>query len=69
VAHLFYVMGPSGAGKDSVLRGARAQLEPADRIVFAHRYITRAPEPSENHIALSPEEFALRDEAGLFAMT
>ena len=65
---LVYVMGPSGAGKDSVLDRARALL-PADLpIAFAHRYITRpADTGGENHVALSTAEFALRRAHGLFA--
>ncbi|SKA27096.1 ribose 1,5-bisphosphokinase [Enhydrobacter aerosaccus] len=65
---LVYVMGPSGAGKDSVLARARALLAPEAPVVFAHRYITRPTEAGgENHIALSPREFALRRSHGLFA--
>ncbi|MCF8531630.1 MAG: phosphonate metabolism protein/1,5-bisphosphokinase (PRPP-forming) PhnN [Reyranella sp.] len=67
-APLFYVMGPSGAGKDSVLARARALLSADASAVFAHRYITRPPEASgENHVALSASEFALRRAHGLFA--
>lgn len=67
-APLFYVMGPSGAGKDSVLGRARAMLPADTSIVFAHRYITRPPEASgENHVALSAPEFAMRRAHGLFA--
>jgi ribose 1,5-bisphosphokinase len=65
---LVYVMGPSGAGKDSVLRRARAMLSVDLPIVFAHRYITRPVEAGgENHVALSGAEFALRRAHGLFA--
>jgi ribose 1,5-bisphosphokinase len=61
-------MGPSGAGKDSVLNRARALLASDAPVVFAHRYITRPAEAGgENHVALSPEEFALRRSRGLFA--
>jgi ribose 1,5-bisphosphokinase len=65
---LIYVMGPSGAGKDSVMGRARALL-PADApVVFAHRYITRPAETGgENHVALSAAEFAMRRTLGLFA--
>lgn len=67
--HLFYVVGPSGAGKDTVLATARAKLAGRAFIAVAHRYITRASDSgSENHVALTPMEFALRDRAGLFAM-
>src|ERR1700722_10988516 len=65
---LVYVMGPSGAGKDSVLNRARALLGADAPVVFAHRYITRPAEAGgENHVALSPEEFAVRRAHGLFA--
>lgn len=66
-ARLFYVMGPSGAGKDSLLRYARERLGNAP-ILFAHRYITRAPTDGENHIALSGEEFTQRRSLGCFAL-
>jgi ribose 1,5-bisphosphokinase len=59
-------MGPSGAGKDALLRFARDALADGD-LVFAHRYITRAPiAGDENFIQLSPEEFASRQRHGLF---
>jgi ribose 1,5-bisphosphokinase len=65
---LVYVMGPSGAGKDSVLLAARKQLSPAERVIIAHRYITRpADGGAENHVALSAGEFESRRAAGLFA--
>jgi ribose 1,5-bisphosphokinase len=65
---LFYIIGASGAGKDSLLRAAREQLA-AKPVVFAHRYITRPVElAGENHIQLSPQEFHTRKQAGLFAM-
>jgi ribose 1,5-bisphosphokinase len=65
---LVYVMGPSGAGKDSVLSRVRARLSADAPVVFAHRYITRPAEAGgENHIALSPAEFAVRRMHGLFA--
>jgi ribose 1,5-bisphosphokinase len=65
---LVYVMGPSGAGKDSVLNRARTLLPDNVPVVFAHRYITRSAEAGgENHIELSPAEFGLRRTHGLFA--
>ncbi|MFV0349474.1 MAG: phosphonate metabolism protein/1,5-bisphosphokinase (PRPP-forming) PhnN [Halodesulfovibrio sp.] len=65
---LIYVVGPSGAGKDSVLREARTRLG-GDNTAFAHRYITRPPESDgENHVALSEEEFQKRLRRGCFAM-
>jgi ribose 1,5-bisphosphokinase len=65
---LVYVMGPSGAGKDSVLARARALLPPDAPVVFAHRYITRpADTGGENHVAVTRAEFAMRRAHGLFA--
>jgi len=67
-ARLVYVMGPSGAGKDSVLGYARRELGGRYPIAFAHRYITRpAGADIENYIALSPSEFELRRSRRLFA--
>ncbi|WP_321799300.1 phosphonate metabolism protein/1,5-bisphosphokinase (PRPP-forming) PhnN [Caballeronia sp. J97] len=63
---LIYVMGPSGAGKDSLLGFARERV--GAQVMFAHRYITRPVADGENHIALSHDEFASRLSYGLFAM-
>jgi ribose 1,5-bisphosphokinase len=66
---LIYLVGPSGAGKDSVLARLRSLLQPTDRLLVAHRYITRpADVGNENHVALSEEEFRQRREAGCFAL-
>jgi ribose 1,5-bisphosphokinase len=66
---LVYVMGPSGAGKDSVLDRARAMMAGDVAVAFAHRYITRpADAGGENHVALSATEFAQRRAHGLFAL-
>jgi ribose 1,5-bisphosphokinase len=63
------IMGPSGAGKDTLIAYARSRVDPAD-IVFAHRYITRPAEAGgENHVALSEAEFAAWRSAGLFALS
>src|SRR5262249_28398182 len=65
---LVYVIGPSGVGKDSIMALARPACDPHG-VAFAHRYITRPPQPGdENHIALSEAEFAARLRAGCFAL-
>jgi ribose 1,5-bisphosphokinase len=67
--HLYYVMGPSGAGKDSVLAWVR-EHGAARGVLCAHRYITRpAHAGGENHVALSEAEFRSREQRGLFALT
>lgn len=66
---LIYIAGPSGAGKDSLMQYARQKINGDVAIIFAHRYITRgANEGGENHIALTPQEFRLRRDRGLFAL-
>ncbi|KND62455.1 ATP-binding protein PhnN Guanylate kinase [Candidatus Burkholderia verschuerenii] len=65
-ANLIYVMGPSGAGKDSLLGFACERIGTC--VMFAHRYITRIVADGENHIALTHDEFAARLSYGLFAM-
>lgn len=64
------MVGPSGAGKDSVLGYLREQLPAGRPVIFAHRYITRPADAGvENHVALSPAEFRLRREAGLLCFS
>ena len=65
---LFYVMGASGVGKDSLLSFVRQAGDPR-QVVVAHRYITRPPQAvGENHVALSEAEFRARLGAGWFAL-
>lgn len=64
---LFFVIGPSGAGKDTLMLGAREALEATGRYVFARRAITRpAGSPGEDHEAVSDTEFERRRTAGEF---
>ncbi len=61
---LVAVVGPSGAGKDTLLAGL-ARRHPG--VVVARRAITRPAEAGgEDHIALTPAEFAARAAAGAF---
>ncbi|MDO6527251.1 ribose 1,5-bisphosphokinase [Motilimonas sp. 1_MG-2023] len=67
-AKLFYLVGPSGAGKDSLINALRKQPLSCS-LYIAPRYITRAPDSTaEDHIALSPTEFSEQKQQGLFAM-
>ena len=66
---LVLVVGPSGAGKDTLLRHAKAALGQDARYCFPRRYITRpAGDPHEDHVALTGEEFRARERAGEFAL-
>lgn len=64
---LFLIVGPSGAGKDSLIAAAGAALDA--RFVFPRRFITRPEgDGSENHVALDNEAFAHKERAGAFAL-
>lgn len=66
---LIYVMGASGSGKDTLLRRARAMSTPEDRILVAHRYITRPSGADEASMALTEDEFVRREQLGCFALS
>lgn len=64
---LFLIVGPSGAGKDSILEGAKTVLKDDSRFVFARRTITRdASAGGEDFDAVSTEKFEEMHEAGSF---
>ena len=69
MADLFYIIGASGVGKDSLLDYARAHIAKDDPIVFAHRCITRPADAGGEHfVSISEKEFQHREEHGCFAM-
>jgi ribose 1,5-bisphosphokinase len=69
MAELFYLIGASGVGKDSLLKYVRENLSQDAPVMIAHRYITRPQDAgSENHIALNEGEFAARMQRGCFSM-
>ncbi|CAG2148282.1 phosphonate metabolism protein/1,5-bisphosphokinase (PRPP-forming) PhnN [Cupriavidus plantarum] len=64
----FLVVGPSGAGKDSLIDGARAILTHGYQ--FAQRVITRpSGSPGEDHEGVTDLEFTRRQQAGEFLVT
>jgi len=62
------VVGPSGAGKDSVMAHARGLV--GDRgFVFPRRIITRQPGEGEGHLPVSEQEFDRIAATGGFALS
>lgn len=67
---LVYVVGPSGAGKDTILRHLEATLTPDAGVVIARRFITRPADPDgERHAPLSRAAFERLRSAGAFCMS
>jgi ribose 1,5-bisphosphokinase len=64
---LVAVAGPSGAGKDTLLRFARNLCRGDPNIVFPHRVVTRQPSAAEDHDSLSEADFAAAVAVGGFA--
>lgn len=64
---LIYLMGPSGAGKDTLIRFIDERQELP--IYLPKRFVTRPVNPNqpEHHIALTPAEFANMLAAGEFS--
>jgi len=56
-ATLVLVVGPSGAGKDTLIDAAKAHFAGVDRLWFPRRLITRPQGPGEDHTFLSDEAF------------
>ena len=66
---LIYVMGPSGAGKNSVIASAREKLNKNKYIHFSPRYLTRpAGQGDDADLTLSAAAFAHYKRIGLFAL-
>lgn len=72
MAKLIYVMGPSGAGKDTLMRLVKNRLKSEAQplpLAFVRRYITRPAAPSEDHIPISEARFNALLEEGQLALS
>ena len=65
---LVLVVGPSGAGKDTLLRLAQAACADDRGIVFPRRVVTRESSADEDNVALGLDEFRRAREHGDFAV-
>jgi ribose 1,5-bisphosphokinase len=69
MGQLFYLMGASGVGKDSLLFYLQSHLAATDKVMLPRRYITRDTQAGgEPHIEISPEAFERHVGEGKFAM-
>jgi ribose 1,5-bisphosphokinase len=64
---LVVVVGPSGAGKDTLIARARVRLAGDPTIVFPLRIVTRAACAAEDHQTISDRDFMTAVEGGAFA--
>jgi len=65
---LVAVVGPSGAGKDTLIRLAQQHFRDDPRVAFPRRVVTRPSGPHEDHDTLSVTGFAEARAAGAFAL-
>lgn len=65
---LLYLIGPSGAGKNSLIEAVRRKLFKISQLHFAHRYVTRAVKGDDDDVALSAAAFAHYRRCGMFAL-
>ena len=65
---LVLVVGPSGAGKDTLIAGARSACADDPSVVFPQRVVTRPSSVAEKHETTSAELFAQRLAEGGFAL-
>jgi len=65
---LVLVVGPSGAGKDTLLKGAREACRDDASIIFPRRVITRPSSPSEDNDTVTAADFNQAAADGAFAL-
>jgi ribose 1,5-bisphosphokinase len=66
---LVLVVGPSGAGKDTLIHLVREALRNDAAVVFARRIVTRTASAAEDHDSMDAAAFDRAARAGAFALT
>jgi ribose 1,5-bisphosphokinase len=66
---LIALVGPSGAGKDSLIAAARRHFGDNPAIGFVRRVITRPHDIHEDHEPVTAEQFARMEAEGAFALS
>ena len=62
------IVGPSGAGKDALIRGLAARLGEGHGVFYTRRVVTRCADAFEDHDTLEEEAFAAARANGRFAL-
>lgn len=66
---IILVVGPSGAGKDTLIRYAKKKFSADKNIIFLKRYITRKPDEYEDNYYISSKEFYILKQQNFFFTT
>ena len=62
------IVGPSGAGKDALIRGLAGRLGEGDGVFYARRVVTRRADAFEDHDTLAEDDFLAARAQGRFAL-
>ncbi len=65
---IILIVGPSGSGKDTLLRTAREYFREYKRVNFCRRYITRPPDENEDNFFVCKKGFEVLKSANFFAI-
>lgn len=66
---VFYIVGSSGVGKDTIINKLKSTIALNDKFIFTKRFITRPNvDGNEKHIQLSKEDFQNRVKHNLFSL-
>lgn len=67
---MLVVVGPSGAGKDTLIDGLRDRFADDPRVRFVQRTVTRKADPNaEAHASMTVDAFDAAQQAGAFSVT